>query len=678
MKKNILSLLLALFVINANCQKHCLLWPEEGATGTPAYLIDRWSFIETLPFDGVVIFPPNYLYHTVMQPGQTVSYQQVYTDSRLGELSAKFNKVKHNYLMAWCRKAEFFDDATWTTIVQNFANYAKAAKDAGIAGIVFDNEQYIENPWKYPDAVDYSSTKTLAQYQAQVRLRGKQVMAAMIAQFPNIEVITAHGPHWSEPKFNELLLPNPTYGDVQLAGSFYIGFVEAVIDAKAAGKSPKAIDAGEFYKPRTVQEFDDLYQFRKTYMASTENNSAQIPASLRSTWASNFSVSQAVSNQTQEAPQSPAIMRTTMENAARRADDVVWFYSVKLDWYTSGAVSQDWITAVRDGFNAGTASSVGPEGYTYCAEETQSFNIKYAGTCDVAFGANGKFNYLTGKTGTIAFNTATFGDPIPGVAKKGYYKIASDAPPGYTYCAEETQSFALPSTSDVAYGANGKFNYLYGKTGTIAFNNTTFGGDPIPGVAKKGYYKKVNSISAPTNLQPSNITKTSFTLSWAASSGATAYDVYKDGVKYGGIFTGTPPATSLSITGLTCGKTYSMIVYGMNSAGTWSAASVAKPVLTTACNASAANLISVLNEEMSKISSDILVSPNPSSTIVNITNIAGSSSVTVHSIDGKIVLKIGKVFKNNVSFDVSAWSKGTYILQVQSERGSMVKKIIVK
>ena len=61
-------------------------------------------------------------------------------------------------------------------------------------------------------------------------------------------------------------------------------------------------------------------------------------------------------------------------------------------------------------------------------------------------------------------------------------------PAGYTWCANEGGSCTLNSPSDVAYGADGKFNYRYGVTGTIAINNNTFG-DPIPGAAKAGYYK---------------------------------------------------------------------------------------------------------------------------------------------------------------------------------------------
>lgn len=79
----------------------------------------------------------------------------------------------------------------------------------------------------------------------------------------------------------------------------------------------------------------------------------------------------------------------------------------------------------------------------------------------------------------------------------------AQGPPGYTYCADENESFTLPAVCHVAYGAQGKFNYLYGQSGTITFDNATFG-DPIGGVVKSGYYKIVTG-------DPGSISK----LSWA-------------------------------------------------------------------------------------------------------------------------------------------------------------------
>lgn len=61
-----------------------------------------------------------------------------------------------------------------------------------------------------------------------------------------------------------------------------------------------------------------------------------------------------------------------------------------------------------------------PPGYTKCANEGQSYTLP--GVCDVAYGANGKFFYKYRVIGSITFNNATFGDPIPGVYKAGFYK----------------------------------------------------------------------------------------------------------------------------------------------------------------------------------------------------------------------------------------------------------------
>ena len=68
----------------------------------------------------------------------------------------------------------------------------------------------------------------------------------------------------------------------------------------------------------------------------------------------------------------------------------------------------------------------------------------------------------------------------------------AQGPPGYTYCTSENESFTLPERCHVAYGGNNSFSYLYNQTGTITFNNTTFG-DPAPGVVKSGYYKIATS-----------------------------------------------------------------------------------------------------------------------------------------------------------------------------------------
>lgn len=61
-----------------------------------------------------------------------------------------------------------------------------------------------------------------------------------------------------------------------------------------------------------------------------------------------------------------------------------------------------------------------PPGYTQVAVENGSYTFNHL--VDVAYGAPGGWAFRTGVTGPITFNNATFGDPLVGTQKRGYYR----------------------------------------------------------------------------------------------------------------------------------------------------------------------------------------------------------------------------------------------------------------
>ena len=140
---------------------------------------------------------------------------------------------------------------------------------------------------------------------------------------------------------------------------------------------------------------------------------------------------------------------------------------------------------------------VGPLGFTYgCGE---GYGVKIGEKYDVAYGANGKFAYLTDRVGITFFNVPTFGyDPYPNVLKNGFYRLKSSIipPAGYTLCASEGGTFTLPGLSSVAYGSNGNFKFFRGQPSgsRIPFNPTAFGVDPNVGSLKNGFYKLGSSL----------------------------------------------------------------------------------------------------------------------------------------------------------------------------------------
>ena len=121
-------------------------------------------------------------------------------------------------------------------------------------------------------------------------------------------------------------------------------------------------------------------------------------------------------------------------------------------------------------------------GFTRCAGEGGT--CSFSGTRAVAYGA-GTYGYKT-VTGSTACTNASFGrDPASDLVKSCYVADAG-GPPGYTACAAEGGTCAVPGYNrDVAYGANGGFTHQV-TNGSVACANAHFG-DPIDGVAKSCY-----------------------------------------------------------------------------------------------------------------------------------------------------------------------------------------------
>jgi hypothetical protein len=128
----------------------------------------------------------------------------------------------------------------------------------------------------------------------------------------------------------------------------------------------------------------------------------------------------------------------------------------------------------------------GIAGYTFCAGEYQ--NCTLSGTVDVAYGAQGSYVFVSGKSGTLYCGNSTFGsDPAYGSAKGCYTRThGGGGPASFVYCAGENGTCPASGVVDVAFGAGGSFAYKTGVAGSIACNNSTFG-DPGYGWSKACY-----------------------------------------------------------------------------------------------------------------------------------------------------------------------------------------------
>jgi hypothetical protein len=314
---------------------------------TPSFVSANLAFLESQPFDGLVVYLRNAnltvnLTSNVMKP-TAISY-----DTMMSVLSPiatlNFTNLKHNLgLVQGSTPPDFFDD--WSVVVQNYSNLAKAAKDSGLKGLCFDNEQYAA-PWgNYASTLKYFSSKTKAEYETQARLRGKQIMEAMVAQFPDIVFMTLHGPYISEPDAPSALKFPQWQSSNELMGPFFAGHMEG------AGTTGCCIDGGELYTLRSQEDFQASYTWRRYDLASDTVNSTFIPAALRTEWPNRSNISFGIYDKAfGGAAMDATILRPTLANAMRQADKYVWFYAEAATYLRpsdAGGASQTWVDAIR-------------------------------------------------------------------------------------------------------------------------------------------------------------------------------------------------------------------------------------------------------------------------------------------------------------------------------------------
>ncbi len=142
------------------------------------------------------------------------------------------------------------------------------------------------------------------------------------------------------------------------------------------------------------------------------------------------------------------------------------------------------------------ANPAPPAGYQFCAWEGE--HCAFGGTADVAYGAEGRFNYRSAVSGGVQCINEVFGDPNPGVRKACFIRPAVATPPaGYEFCAWEGEHCGFGGTADVAYGANGRFAHRSAISGGVHCVNEVFG-DPNPGVRKACFIRPAAARPTPT------------------------------------------------------------------------------------------------------------------------------------------------------------------------------------
>jgi hypothetical protein len=256
--------------------------------GYPEVMINHLPYIESMPFDGMFV---NTAIGWYIMRGKPVTYEQISDEVKV--LKGAFKKFRHNFLMVFIDfPGDLWNDTVWNITSSNFANMARVAKELGFAGISYDNEEYGKRKWMNFGETYSNPAYDLNQHRDKITQRGKQVMEAMVREFPGIEVITFHGPYISEPKTSKDIIKGQagSWKTHELQGPFFVGMV------LGEGRRGMVIDGGEVYQYRTPEDFGLSYNWRKYGIASDTTDSWIIPAELRSKWPEKVGISFGVYN----------------------------------------------------------------------------------------------------------------------------------------------------------------------------------------------------------------------------------------------------------------------------------------------------------------------------------------------------------------------------------------------
>ena len=325
-------------------------WFGKSPVASPTFVKEHLDFLESQPFDGLALYLRSADLRVNVTAGvlSRARFSDEDIDGVLSPVaSLPFRRLRHNFAAVLSgNPPDVFDD--WEGVVRNFGRLARAARAARLEGIYLDNENYGSRWTDYPSGVAHPE-RTLAEYQDQARLRGRQVMEAMAAAFPDVTVLVLHGPYISEPRAPRPLFPEWAAAN-RLMGPFFVGLVEG------AGESGHVVDGGELYHLRTEEDFRRSYEWRKSELPSDRLDCPYLPPALRARWSRTVGIAFGLYDRPAAgAPMDPATLRTLVERALLRTDRYVWLYVEGPPFLLppeKGGAPAEWVSAVRDGRDA--------------------------------------------------------------------------------------------------------------------------------------------------------------------------------------------------------------------------------------------------------------------------------------------------------------------------------------
>lgn len=180
--------------------KKIVVWPNHGVKNgnTLETFVKDIALYHALPIDGVNLdmevapFRDSFFSPKAIDESTFIKVKKIVKNTQWKNLKNNFFRI--DIASSWGknpdntrRHFDWFDDNAWKIILNKITQFAEVCKECNF-NIMFDTEAYTTEPYDYYKY--YRNTnKTFAEYQKQVRIRGKQVADAFAKGHPNAVIL---------------------------------------------------------------------------------------------------------------------------------------------------------------------------------------------------------------------------------------------------------------------------------------------------------------------------------------------------------------------------------------------------------------------------------------------------------------------------------------------------------
>jgi hypothetical protein len=246
-----------------------------------------------------------------------------------------------NFLLLYANPGDvdWFDDAGWREIVDHWRHLAWLAKQGGLRGLLYDAEPYTPPHSQFLYAAQPQRDRhTFDEYRAKARQRGREVMQAVVAEFPDLTIFT----------YRLLcdLLPLTASGNPALALEAHTyGLQPAFLDGFFDVASPTVtlVEGDEnAYTYSRPEEFDRAFTQLKLDVLRlvAPEHRAKFRAQMQVSHGIYLDAHVNPTNSSWYVPplhgSRAARLEANVSAALRAADEYVWIYGEKARWWPGG------------------------------------------------------------------------------------------------------------------------------------------------------------------------------------------------------------------------------------------------------------------------------------------------------------------------------------------------------